>query len=88
MLSLHYNGSNSFWFANAVIICQLKAKVRQIKPCTLCLGTISRDFTIDKMKKTELNVVVKVFSFDYNAIDTNNILDIQKYLMRKKHNIK
>ena len=34
------------------------------------------------MKKTGLKGSVKLFSVDFNAIDTNNILDIHKYLMK------
>ena len=34
------------------------------------------------MKKTELKVIVKVFSVDFNSTDTNVILDIHKYLMK------
>ena len=35
------------------------------------------------MKKTALKEVVKVFTVDDNAIDTNNILNIHRYLMNK-----
>ena len=35
------------------------------------------------MKKTGLKGVVKFFSVDYNAIDTNDILDIHGYLMKE-----
>ena len=35
------------------------------------------------MKKTGLNGYVYDFSVDYNAIKTDNILDIDKYLMEK-----
>ena len=35
------------------------------------------------MEKTGLKEVLKVFSFDYNAIDTNNILDMHRYLMKE-----
>ena len=38
-------------------------------------------------KKTGLNGYVYEFSVDYNIIDTSNIIDIRKYLM-KKHDIK
>ena len=38
------------------------------------------------MKKTGLNGYVYDFSFDYNAIAVDYILDIHKYLM-KKHDI-
>ena len=34
-------------------------------------------------KKTGLKGVVKFFSVDFNPIDTNDILDIHKYLMEK-----
>ena len=36
-----------------------------------------------KKKKTGLKVSVKCFSVDFNPIDTNDILDIHKYSMKK-----
>ena len=33
------------------------------------------------MKKTGLKGVLKFFPVDFNLIDTNNIIDIHKYLM-------
>ena len=36
------------------------------------------------MKKTGLKGIVKVFSVDYNAIDTSDILDIHRYLTKEK----
>ena len=33
------------------------------------------------MKKTGLKGIVKFFSVDFNPVDTNNSLDIHKYLM-------
>ena len=50
-------------------------------------GTISKNFSVDNMKKSGLNRYVHDFSVDYNAIAADDILDIHKYLM-KKHNIK
>ena len=45
---------------------------------------VSKDFTINNMKKkTELKGVLKFFSVDFDTIDTNNIIDIHKYLMKK-----
>ena len=38
-----------------------KQKNSEIKDCTLCLGNISRKFTINNMKKTGLGEVVKFF---------------------------
>ena len=36
------------------------------------------------MKKTELNGYVYECSVDYNIIDTSNIINIHKYLMKKQ----
>ena len=36
-----------------------------------------------KKKNTGLKGVVKLFLVDFNPIDTNNILDIHKYLMKR-----
>ena len=83
VLSLHYNGSNSFLFVNATKVYQFKAKNSEIKDYTLCLGNISKDFTINNMKKAVLKGVVKFFSVDFNPIDTSDILDIHKYLMKR-----
>ena len=49
----------------------------------LCLGNISKDFSVDNMKKTGLNGYVYDFSVDYDAIAVADILDIHKYLMKK-----
>ena len=78
VLSLHYNGNNSFLFVNATKIYQFKAK----KDGALCLGNISKDFTIKNMKKKGLKGVIIFFSVDFNPIGTNDILDIHKYLMK------
>ena len=72
-----------FLFANAVKICQFKAKDSEVKIYSLCLGNNSNDFTINNMKKRVLKGNVQVFSVDYNSIATNNILDIYRYLMKK-----
>ena len=49
VLSLYYNGSNSLLFGNTVKIYQFKAKDSEIKLYRLCLGKISKDFTLDSM---------------------------------------
>ena len=55
----------------------------EIKDYTLCLGNISKDFTINSITKTGLGGVINIFSVDFNFIDTNDILDIYKYLMKR-----
>ena len=83
VLSLHYNGSNSFLFVNAKKLCQFKSKISKIKDYALYLRNISKDFTIDNVKKTGLKGVVNFFSVDFNPINTNDILGIHKYLMKR-----
>ena len=51
VLSLHYNGTNGYLFVNATKIYQFKNKGSEIKDYTLCLGNISKDFTINSIKK-------------------------------------
>ena len=85
VLSQHYNGSNSFLLVNATKIYQFKAKDSEINNYTLCLGSTLKDFTINNVKKTGLKGSVILFSVDFNPTDTNDILDIRKYL--NKHNV-
>ena len=61
VLSLYYNGINSFLFVTATNVYQFKAKDSGIKDYTLCLGNISKDFTINNMKKLGLGGVVTFF---------------------------
>ena len=49
----------------------------------MCLGNISKDFSVDDMKKIGSTRYVYDCSVDYNAIAVDDILDIQKYLMKK-----
>ena len=53
VLSLHYNGSNSFLFVNTTKIYKFEAKDSEIKDYRLCLGNISKDFTINNLKKKQ-----------------------------------
>ena len=66
--SLYYNGSNSLLFANGIKIYQSKEKDSKISSYYLCSGYISKDFTVDNMKKTGLNVYAYNFSVDYDII--------------------
>ena len=57
-------------------------KDSEILTAPLGLENISKDFSVDNIKKTGLNVYVYDFSVDYNAITVDDILDIHKYLMK------
>ena len=82
-LCLHYNGSNSFLFINNTKIYQFKAKDSEIKDYTLRLGISSKDFITSNMKKIEVRGSIKFSSVDFNHIDTSEILDMCKYLMKE-----
>ena len=82
-LSLHYNGANSCLFVNGTEIIKFKGKNSEIAPYPLCLGNISKDWSVDNMKTTGLKGCVYDFSVDYDAITVSNILDIHKYLIKK-----
>ena len=84
-LSLNYNGTSSYLFVNSTEIHKFKAKDSEIVTTPLCLGNISKDFSVDNMKKTGLNGYVYDFSVDYDAVGVDNILDIHKYLMEKNN---
>ena len=66
-------------------IIKFKAKGSDIVATQLCLGNISKDWSVDKMKDTVLNGYVYDFSADYDATDVNDTKDIHKYLMKKNN---
>ena len=84
-LSLHNNGPSSYLFVNATEIYKFKEKDSEIVPTPLCLEKISKDFSVDNMKKTGLNEHVYDFRVDYDAIAVYDVLDIQKHLTIKNN---
>ena len=50
-LSLHCNIANSYLFVNGTEIYKFKAKVSEIVAALLCLGDISKVWSVDNMKK-------------------------------------
>ena len=83
VLGLHYNGDNSYLFVNGKQQLKFKAKDSDINRNLLALGNISTEFSITNMQKTELYGNVFDFSIDYWPIDTSNIYNIHRYLMKK-----
>ena len=82
-LSLHYNGSNSYLSINGTEIFKFKAKDSKIVAAPLCLGNISKDWSVDNMKNTGFNGYVYDFSVDYDATAVDDIKDIHKYQMKR-----
>ena len=62
---------------------KVKAKDSEINAVPLCLGNISNNFSVDNMKKTELYGYIYDFSVGYDARTVDDILDIEKYLMKR-----
>ena len=84
---MHYNGANSYLFVNGTAIIKFKAKDSEIAAYSLCLGNISKDWSVDSTKKTGIKGYVYDFSVDYDAIAVSDVLDIHKYLMKKNNMI-
>ena len=72
-LSLHYNGANSYLFVNSTEIYKFKAKDSEVLVGPICLGNISKDCSVDNMKKTGFNGYVHDFSVDYEYIAVDDI---------------
>ena len=70
-------------FVNSTEIIKFKAKDSEIVPSPLCLGNISKDWSINNLKKTGFTGYVYDFSVDYNVSDVDDIKDIHQYLMKK-----
>ena len=71
-------------FVNGTEIYKFKAKVSKIVASPLCLGNISKDWSVDNMKRTGFTGYVYDFSVDYYSTSVDDIKDIHKYLMKKK----
>ena len=82
-LSLHYNGANSYLFVNGTKIFKFKAKDSEILVGAICLGNISKDWSVDNMRRTGFTGNVYDFSVDYDPIANDNIKKIHKYFMKK-----
>ena len=87
ILSLHYNGNDSYLFVNGREELKFKTKADLKINNQLCLGNLSFDWTKDESKTTSLYGNIYDFVVDYKAIvGTTTIYDMHQYLMTK-HNI-
>ena len=66
--SLHYNGANSYLFVNGIEIYKFKAKDSEILVGPIFLWNISKDWSVDNVKKTGFTGYVYDFRVDYEAI--------------------
>ena len=70
-------------FVNGIEFYKFKVKDSKIVATLLCLGNISKDWSIDNMKKIGFNGYVYDFSVDYDATDVDETKNIHTYLMKK-----
>ena len=60
-LHLHYNGRNSYLFVNGLKIYQFKEKDFELNAYPLCLGNISKYFTVNNIKKLDYMHICMIF---------------------------
>ena len=88
VLSLHYNGDNSYLLVNGQKVTQFKAKNSEIGTNEMFLGTSDilnlspKDVNDIKLYGNDYD-----FSVDYSVISNENILKIHKYLMKNNGEI-
>ena len=70
---MHYSGANSYLLVNGTEIYKHKAKYSEILVGPICLGNISKDWSVDNIKKSGFTGYVYDFSADYEAIAVDNI---------------
>ena len=79
---------NSYKFVKSDEMCRFKAKdCEKNASQNACSGNFSKTVSVDNMKNSELYGCVYGFSVDYDSINIDGILDIQKCFMRG-YNIK
>ena len=87
MLSLHYNGDDSYLFVNGKQETKFKCKRDQLVKEKLCIGNLSDQWTTSESEKTGLYGSIYDFVVDFKQIlGVKAIYDMHRYLMTK-HNI-
>ena len=88
IISLPYNGDESYFFVNGRQELKFKAKTDQLVKEKLCIGKLSDQWTASESEKTRLYGNIYDFLVDYQAIvGVGPIYDRHRYLMTK-HNIR
>ena len=86
VLSLHYNGDNSYLFVNGRQELKFKAKTDQLVKEKLCIGNLSDQWTTSESEKTGAYGKIYDFVVDYEQISgVKTIYDMHRYLINK-HN--
>ena len=86
LLSLHYNGDDSYLFVNSKQELRFKCKTENLAKEKLCIRNFSDQWTASESEKTGLYGNIYNFLVDYKSINGGKpIYDMHRYLM-KKHN--
>ena len=87
MLSLHYNGDDSYLLVKSRQELKFKCKTDELVKENLCIGNLSDQWTPSESEKTGLYGKIYYFVVDYEQIvGVETIYDMHRYLMTK-HNI-
>ena len=87
VLSLHYNGDDSYLFVNDKQELKFKCKTENLVKEKLCIGNFCDQWTASESEKTGLYGNIYDFVVDYKSINgVKPIYDMHRYLMTK-HNI-
>ena len=87
VLSLHYNGDDSYLFVNGRQELKFKFKTDQLVKEKLCIGSLSDQWTTSESEKTGTYGNIYDFVVDYEQIlGVKTIYDMHRYLIIK-HNI-
>ena len=68
VISLHYNGDESYFFVNGRQELKFKAKTDQLVKEKLCIGNLSDQWTASESEKTGLYGNIYDFVVDYEQI--------------------
>ena len=86
VLSLHYNGDDSYLFVNGKQELKLKAKTESLVKEKLCIGNLSDKWSTNESEKIGLYGNIYGFVVDYEAIiGVKAIYDMHRYLMIKQN---
>ena len=84
VLSLHYNGNDSYLFVNGRQELKFKTKREHLIKKKLCIGNLSDQWTTDESEKTGLYGDIYDFVVDFKAINgVKPIYDMHRYLVTK-----
>ena len=87
MLTLHYNGDDSYLFVNGRQELKFKCKTDQLVKEKLCIGNLGDQWTTSESEKTGLYGKIYDFVVDCEQIaGVKTIYDMHRYL-KTKHNI-